>query len=219
MIVVGETPVEWRVLVPLSFRLFGLATQLAVDSRNETAPDVSPVAGAVVLSIAALEAFVNEEADRPLDSSAASSSAIEDALRVRELPDRWEAFVRAAWNVGFQRGQCPFQAFDRLHELRNAIVHYRPHFLVPGELPDTKRGRVLKNLRHDYALREGPEIAPWTYRYLSPGGGAWACRTARDMVRAHFDVIGQPHCWSDSFSTAFWASGSRPTAISAAWVG
>jgi hypothetical protein len=192
--------VEWRVHVPLSFRLFDLACRLALDSRNETAPAPSLPAGAVVIAVAAVEAFVNEEGDLSLERDAATASTVEAALETRELPDRWEAFVRAAWNVGFQRGQRPFQAFDRLHELRNAIVHYRPHFLLPGALPDTRRGRVLENLRNDYALRAAPTNAPWTHQYLSPECAAWACRTARDMVKAHFLLIAQPHRWSERYA-------------------
>jgi hypothetical protein len=203
--IIGETPMEWRVLVPLSFRLFGLASRLAVDSKKEgSRPDVSLPAGAVVLSVAALEAFLNEEADLMASRAPAAAANIETALRERELPDRWDAFVRAMSNVGFERGRLPFQAFDRLHELRNAVVHYRPHFLVPGALPDTKRGRILENLRNDFALREGPEgSAPWTHRYLSPGCAAWACRTARDMVRAHLDVTGQPQRWGERYAVSW----------------
>jgi hypothetical protein len=198
--VVGETPVEWRVLVPLSFRLFGLACRLAIDSRKEgSQPDVSLPAGGVVLSVAALEAFVNEEADLTASrGSPVTAANIEATLKAREFPDRWDAF-----DVGFERGRLPFQAFDRLHELRNAIVHYRPYFLVPGAFPDTNRGRVLANLRNDFVLREGPDLAPWTHRYLSPGCAAWACRTARDMVRAHLELTGQAQRWDERFA-AFW---------------
>jgi hypothetical protein len=202
--IIGRDALEWRVLVPISFRLFGLACRLAVESRAEgDRPDISPPAGAVVLSVAALESFVNEQADSSGHGDAAAAANIETALREREFPDRWDAFVRATCNVSFERGKRPFQAFDRLHELRNAIVHYRPHFLVPGELPDTRRGRVLANLRHDFALRDGPKNAPWTHSVLSPACAAWACRTARDMVRAHFDVTGQRQSWADRYA-AMW---------------
>jgi hypothetical protein len=202
--IIGRDDPDWRVLVPLSFRLFGLACQLAVDARNEVKPEVSRAAGAVVLSVAALEAFVNEEADSMIVGRYPALTAnVETALREREFPDRWEAFARTMSAAGFERGKRPFQAFDRLHELRNAIVHYRPHFLVPGALPDTKRGRVLENLRNEFALRDGPGNPPWTYRYLSPGCAAWACRTARDMVRAHLDVTGQAGRWNGRYA-ALW---------------
>ncbi len=208
MIVDRDAP-EWRVLVPLSFRLFGLACQLAVDSRKDgSASDVSMPAGAVVLSVAALEGFVNEQAESVRGGDPNVSANIETALSEREFPARWDAFVRAMSSVGFQRGARPFQGFDGLHELRNAIVHYRPHFLVPGALPDTKRGRKLGHLRDEFALRDGPEIAPWTHRYLSPGCAAWACRTARDMVRAHLDVTGQAQRWTEHYA-AMWPLSNR----------
>jgi hypothetical protein len=216
MIVDRDAP-EFRVLVPLSFRLFGLACRLAVDARNEgDKPDVSLPAGAVVLSVAALEAFVNEEGDSIAGRDPAIAVKVETALKEPAFPDRWEALIRATSSAGFERGKRPFQGFDRLHELRNAIVHYRPHFLVPGELPDTKRGRVLAHLRHDFTVRNEPEMAPWTHRFLSPGCAAWACRTARDMVRAHFDITGQPHRWNDRYA-AMWPlpphleAGAAPT--------
>jgi hypothetical protein len=78
--IIGETPMEWRVLVPLSFRLFGLASRLAVDAQKEVQPDVSLPAGAVVLSVAALEAFVNEEADLMASRTPATAANIETAL-------------------------------------------------------------------------------------------------------------------------------------------
>ena len=200
--IIGRDDPQFRVLVRLSFRYFGLACRLAVDARNEgEKADVSPPAGAVVLSVAALEAFVNEEADAAAYGTLVDkAAAIEIALKEREFPDRWNTLVRAMANVGFPRGSRPFQGFGRLHELRNAIVHYRPHFLVPGALPDTKRGRILSHLRPDYPLRDGPKMAPWTYRYLSPGCAAWACRTARDMVKAHFDLVGQPGVWAHQYA-------------------
>jgi hypothetical protein len=154
---------------------------------------------AIVMAAAAAEAFINELADNiglvrqnasdwmPLEPTVrAASDAILDVEFYRgSLVEKYLEAAKALKNR-FDKGNLPFQDFERLIALRNAIMHVKP---------------VRSNERHsgeavtDELARRGIGMAattgqlPWFDRLMAPEVARWACQSARTVILDLFSKI------------------------------
>lgn len=124
----------------------------------------------IVFTVTALEAFVNEEVESA-KRTAIGFSTVAEALRDGEwnLSARWLAFLRLICPRTFDTKRDPYQSFEHLIRLRDALV-----------------GRTL-------GLRSGRLVSPRTgpREVITAADARWACHTAEAMIREHYSLLGE----------------------------
>lgn len=96
---------------------------------------------------------------------------------------------------GFDKGAAPYQDFSLLVATRNSIVHAKP--LDKYEWTDERTLdlvnpiRILDRLAAKKLTREVPDNVKlsWLSKINTLAMAAWACDTARDMVRSIAAII------------------------------
>jgi hypothetical protein len=145
---------------------------------------------AIVVAATAAEAFINELAYylRLLGETRADWAPVESELLacadvVNEVEDRrgpvtekYHAASRALPGGAFDKGALAFQDFACLVRLRNAIVHLKPEATDGQKWTDVLAARGLA-----LPLSSTCHL-PWLDRLLTPQTGAWAARTARNIM-------------------------------------
>lgn len=162
-----------------------------------------------VFAAATLEAFINESADladRPEDVF--DKARDPDVVRtfgqsVKKAEARRETVAHKyllASNVftgsAYDRGRKPYQDFDLLMELRNALVHSRPqdrvHFTpdlstyVPGY------PRLVERLRSKKVVANNipPDmIVSWMRLITTRAMARWSCNTAANTIQSVIAII------------------------------
>lgn len=165
---------------------------------------------AIVTAAAAAEAFINEFADNvgllrqnagswmPLPSSvlAAADAVLDEEFYRGRIVDKYFEASKALGQP-LVRGELLFQDFDRLVELRNALMHIkavRTNEEHGGEkIVDQLAARAIAIPKGKYAL-------PWFDRLMSPEMGRWAFSTAHAMIRQIWDRV--PVTTNDPFDMA-----------------
>lgn len=187
-----------RTLLFLS-RDAALRARADADRPNALTSDSIP---AIVLAAAATEGFVNEFADLVLEQLPSHAEAmlppiIEGARVIKELEqnrrpvrDKYFEAAKAFGTQPFDRGAPLFQEFDRLHDLRNAIMHARPA-LDDGHV-GTRQMEILA--KRGLAISADIFNGSWFDRVMSPNVAKWAHDSARNIMRAFFDRVPvRPH--------------------------
>ncbi|AUH68648.1 MULTISPECIES: hypothetical protein [Gordonia] len=161
---------------------------------------------AVLLSVAFMEAFVNEMID---DLASSSETAISsrckgiDPAAIGAFKELWQgpakldrasllakfqvSLIAAAKNP-FDRGAQPYQNADNLITLRNSLVHFKPEWQMDNT--DHKLEKRLKGLFPD--SRIFPEgISPWyPNACLATGCATWAHESATKFVDTWCNKMG-----------------------------
>lgn len=187
--------------------LFGVAVAAYTDARD------TPDAGvryrlslsAVVFSAIALEAFINELAEYAAMSSDKASPEVGNfAALARQVEEAHGSialkFLLASALLGgqsYDRGAQPYQDFDLLVAVRNAIVHHKPEDRIQGQQEEDDGHtpgvvpRALTRRLHSRGLI-GAELldqAAFLHHVATPTVAAWACDAAANMVRALVDML------------------------------
>ena len=154
----------------------------------------------VTLSLAAAEGFINE-----LGYHCGRYRAVEDGKQERQFGELWKLAEKGNGSITHKfdmanlcfRGQpCsygeePFQSFDLLIKVRNALVHCRTlrADVADGEVKnEPKVERALESR----SLLRGSQLGwaeDWRMRALNRECGVWALRTAAAVVN---DVLEAP---------------------------
>jgi hypothetical protein len=172
-----------------------------------------PAAVAVIFSAMAVEGFINEV--EAVAAAAAYSMGFHKepaviAVLAATLADLEESrvSVETKYAVSFLiltgkayvRGKSPYQDFALLMELRNALLHPKPHrFLRRGssDAPELKliTSPVIRRLRDRNVLVPGgyPEF-PLLARVCTRAAAQWALRATEGIVRSIIDVIPSGQC-------------------------
>jgi hypothetical protein len=154
---------------------------------------------AIVMAAAAAEAFVNELADNiglvrqnasnwmPLNATVhAASDAILDVEFLKGSVVEKYLEAAKALNSRIDRGSLPFQDFERLIALRNAIMHVkpvRPNERHSGEAVTDELGR------RSIAISTQISKLPWFDRLMTPEVARWACKSARAAILDLFSKV------------------------------
>lgn len=149
---------------------------------------------AIVLAAAAAEAFVNELADnvglirqntshRRLDAKVcAASDAILDVEFLKGSVANKYLGAAKALGSPFSRGNQPFQDFDRLIALRNAVMHVKP---VKPVKPNEKHSGEVETDQlglQSIAISSQTSSLQWFDRLMTPEVARWACKSARAVI-------------------------------------
>ena len=159
---------------------------------------------AVVFSVAAFEAFMNEatafatgsprQIGKP--SSVRAFADIMQELEESRADLRVKFLFARVIFVGepYDKGARPYQDFDLLVRLRNAIVHLKELDElqgVPGPGETVEPPRIIERRRDLNILAEfdkGTTPQPW--RYIQTRAVArWACNSAANMAQSVLDLV------------------------------
>jgi len=179
--------------------LFAIAKRASERAKEEDGGIFGPVESALVallFSAATLEGYISEVAflSGAVDTLAAHQSLTSLSSLVDEIEDSRGSvrlkylMARAALHGRpFDKGAKPYQDFDLLFRLRDAIVHLKPDTLTgsPQKLLEQLRSRGLVDLPQDGA-------AVWMLTIATPEVARWACETVGNTIRALFDGVDVP---------------------------
>ena len=148
------------------------------NNYSENAIDV------FILSVTALEAFINEAAFSPMARSTSRLAMVGDMLEDLDIRRKYVLVPQLAWGQTYDPGVQPYQDFEMLVRLRNDLVHYKMKFYSHGQEPGyaktlSQRGLLLLPKPPDLQAR-----FPWPTELLTSKAALWAHNTACRMVRS-----------------------------------
>ena len=164
-------------------------------AKGENAALTSDSITAIVLAAAATEAFINEFAELiglyrqnardwaelTRETIAAADAIFEVEFLKGSIDEKYMAASKALGHR-FDRGAAPFQAFEQLVNLRNAIMHIKS--TRAGERHSGQRitaDLVQRGIAFD---RPGLQTLPWFDKLQSPPAAVWACESALAIILA-----------------------------------
>jgi hypothetical protein len=146
----------------------------------------------VILSVASIEAFINEF---HLDACDNSISFLGRASHVAHLiRDLWYTVERGPilekyqWILilsgveAFKKGSAPFQPAADLIELRDSLVHFKPEWDDDARINERLEARLAGKFELNILSMPSQLFIP--YRSLGHGSGAWAVNSAREFIGA-----------------------------------
>jgi hypothetical protein len=161
------------------------AAKRAFDHANHPEALSDDTLPAILMSVTAAEAFINELAEFLNVASRVRTPSLETCAELLREIEEYQGQVTLKYHVAalalrgqiFDAGAQPFQDFAQLVKLRNAIVH-----LKPGG-----NGRKIADALAQRGLALSDEATkglPWLDRLLAPQTAKWAVQTARNMMLA-----------------------------------
>lgn len=191
------------------FHNAGLLFDVAKEACNRTRSTPSPrepgatdALVAIVFSAAALEAFINETTEvakrDPQPAAIRVFADLADELERSRESVRLKFLLARSALVGsaYDKGAQPYQDFELLIALRNALVHLKPveeYEFSPGngcwsvKMPSVIRGLESKQLLAD--IVEPDARSPWTIWISTQAVARWACNAAANMVQSFLQVL------------------------------
>jgi len=130
-------------------------TQVGMENQAVTA---------VVMLVAALEAFINTEAHERL------SKVMWEAIERLDVRNKWIVVSRLATGKEWDRGKEPYQGFHKLVSLRNDLVHYKPKFDEKGDF----------------------EFSRWFNEQFTGSTVRKFLGASEEMIKEFFSMIGEP---------------------------
>ena len=173
-----------------SVNLFSRESARIEDEYGASIPDqdvihehTAYVTGAIFLSVAFLEALVNE-----------SLGDLIEEVKNNSTLARFDLVLENAGKPKFERGREPYQGVKALIDLRNELTHYKYLARTGAErdylsnLEDKLQGRFEEN---PWYQQEGMEFFP--RRCLSHGCADWAVSMSRNFADEFCKRIGISH--------------------------
>jgi len=183
--------------------LFGIARDAYERTKNGSLTKASgqrDAVVAVVFSAAALEAFINEVGG--IAEGLIQRFVTQDPDSVKQYAALWKEVERLQKSIAFEyllastafsgqpydKGTGPYQDFEILIKLRNALVHFEPDHgeLSPGP------PRIIQSLQSKNILAEpkgGENGQSWITLIMTREVARWACNTSADLVRSVLEFV------------------------------
>ena len=192
---------ERTVFEPVSCHLYQLACAAyhRCTEADFSVPQQDAVT-AVVLSVAALEGFINELAHYGC-SRRLEWRSLGDILNEAEAVDIRRKYLLVGHIVDqpFDKGSQPYQDFALLVKLRNTLIHPKQVgdfvgedlFKIPSPVPS-----VLQR-----AAGRKASQAPWYAQICITAVAEWACYTASKMIHAVLEKL--PARGGDAFEMVY----------------
>jgi len=158
----------------------------------------------IIMSVAALEAFINEAselADQHLAlGEAQGPTSVSEFASVSKLVEDHQGQVQLKYLLAskllagrmIDKGSSTYQNFDMLIRLRNELIHYKPadRFVFSEETGHrVEHPNIVKKLRSKgiTGIQSDPVdgvsmAASWVYIITTKAAARWACNTAGDIV-------------------------------------
>lgn len=146
---------------------------------------IAYVTGSIFLSVAFLDALVNESLKDSIEK-----------VRENTTLDRFQLVLDEAGEQKFDRGRDPYQSVKTLIDLRNELTHYK----YLGRTGTDRDETLLVNLeqRLQGKFKENPWYSPestefFPRRCISQGCAAWAVSTSRSFTDDFCQRMGINH--------------------------
>ncbi len=175
-----------------------LGNNLTTEDNNYSIHAIS----VYILSVTALEAFINEVCfGLPFGMSSRKASISDKELNELEYEEICEKYYRMPqilWGNTFDKGTSPYQDFAALVRLRNDFVHYKMKELPRDKYPRYYRWLEGKGILLDSGKKPGFGFAlGWFCDALSTKTAWWAYNTACKMANKLIEISAQE-------TKAFW---------------
>jgi hypothetical protein len=163
---------------------------------------------AIVFAAASLEAFINEAAElasiidvpgevTPTSVKTFASTAEEVGTGRGSIRLKFLLAKAAFQGETYDKGTQPYQDFNSLVDLRNALVHLKPRdkIIIQDGTLSVEVPSVINGLRSRKILAEfGPKsFVTWTALISTRAVARWACNTAAAMVHSVLDILPESH--------------------------
>lgn len=176
-------------------------------NKDERAPYQESATVALIFSAAAVEAFINEMAvhsrSAVLETSNPPGESTEpkSVIRLAELLEEAERSKgstqlkyllagQALSDIGFVKGRNPYQDFNDLMDLRNAIVHLK---MTAEELDWGDNApnlpKPIARMSSKKVLADPTHQLSWFHKLQTRAVARWACETAKGIVIATLDSV------------------------------
>jgi len=170
------------------YRMATRAYEQTKTAPSDKASGQDDALTAVLFAAATLEAFIVELAlyaelgtqSSRLSSSAGSLASILDEAESLHGSVRLKYLIAKAVLSGrpYDKGRAPYQDFDLLFNIRNAILHHKPEKI--REAPH----KIVTALttRHLCECDDVHVKSNWLHQITARAVARWACNVVRDMV-------------------------------------
>lgn len=190
--------------------LFGIAKEAyertrAASSDNE--PGHRDAIVAIIFSVAALEAFINEAVElshnpplvkvwkMPGQVTKFAEYAKEKNDTRMNIRKQFKNAQKILHGVDYDETKIPYKNFALLIELRNELVHMKPKDIFETKSDGNismKSVPVIKRLDKNIVVKiKNQRPVPWISSICTRGVARWACNTASEMVQSILGPI--PH--------------------------
>ena len=169
------------------------------------------VTGAIIVSVASLEATITEvfisarDKDNIFkDFDHTIPNVLEELLDFVEwsskILQKYQFVLTAANKKAFDRGKSPYQEVDDLIQLRNALVHYKPEWDTDLEnhkkIEDRLEKRWLKTrINLNPFAHENDAFFP--KKCLGHGCAEWAVKSSIKFIEDFYNRMGFPPKWDE----------------------
>lgn len=164
---------------------------------------------AVVFSVAALEGFINEVSALARQAYSGirndNPPSVETLGRLlREVEER-KGSLRLKFMLAhlvftgqtYDASSRPFQDFNLLIQLRNAIVHHKPDEFFTQEADGTiefEPAKLLSKLESKNVLAEESKVqTSWLNRVATSACACWACNTSSEVINSVIGIVPECH--------------------------
>jgi tetratricopeptide (TPR) repeat protein len=181
---------ELAELPDMSSNFLLAAKTLVKESENEP-ESISKPLSCVMLSCAALEAFINQvsyflwelqqfKADvREHNIPYELKDSSYEFQRHTELIKKWEIIGKSLCGPRWPPSGLEWSKFLRLVQLRNELVHFKS-LEYESIIPPPKKHHLLDLVAGEVKLRDIPRA--WPYRLLTPSFGNWCISVAESLI-------------------------------------
>lgn len=188
--------------------------RIEVSDGNELEYGRLDAIDSIVMSVIAIEAFINEVTELALESRDLDPDIVKSLGRVLKESEASNASLKLKYMLTYQvlSGQTydaskePFQDMHLLIELRNAIVHYKPldKFESSEEgnivqkpvriLSKLESKKILSNVRSQGDLKYKDKlITSWLYEISTKACAVWACRISEEVIKSTIAIFPDGH--------------------------
>jgi len=190
--------------------LFGRATAAYERAKRTATSDREPgqmdALEAIVFSVVALEAFINEAAELATLPGPSNPARVTSFARLIEEVERSHGSLHLRFMLAhyafagetYEPDRLPFQDFVLLVDLRNALIHYssrdrsRESFTLNEEgVPAFTPAKIVERLRaRNIAAEVDPPVPEsWLQAVATVAVARWSCTCAATMVGSILDVL------------------------------
>ncbi len=138
-----------------------------------------------IMVITALEAWINEVCLSPTSKMLNKITVPIDMLDDLEIKRKYYLIPQILWGRTFNLGEKPYQDFEMLVSLRNALVHYKMKSLDTTNPPKYFKYLRDKNLLISTGKTEVDYV--WLHQLSNSKAALWAYNTACRMANGLID--------------------------------
>ena len=185
-----DAPLGYFYNAGVLYRVAKCAYERTESARSDTGRSQNDALTALLFSAATLEAFIAELANvakKVAGFDPTSSRTLLAALaEVLDEIERSRGSVRLKYLMArailsgqaYEKGQKPYQDFDLLFTIRDAILHHKPEEITP------EPHRIIAGLSsRGLCERSEPHVKrSWLDQIRTRAVARWACNVVRDMV-------------------------------------